>query len=70
MTTVVPPVIAQCLRTPGAFRADELDWPDTRPGCCMQIDNAQWGRLMARMMENGMVELRQPVLWPGSATLS
>ena len=25
----------------------------------MQIDNAEWGLLMARMMENGMVELRQ-----------
>ncbi len=50
---LVPAAVADVLAWPGAFTATEEDWPETRPGCCMQISREEWAKLRRRRLDNG-----------------
>ena len=73
ITAIVPPDVAACLVTPGAFDLPEEDWPETRPGCCMQVTALEWRALLRRMLDNGMaVTLPEASLprWGGAVVTS
>ena len=58
LAEVVPPRVAGCLATPGAFDLPPEEWPDQRPAGCSLVSSDEWLRLLRRMLTCGMVTIR------------
>ena len=58
LADVVPPRVAECLATPGAFDLPPEEWPDRRPAGCSLVSSDEWLRLLRRMLTCGMVTIR------------